>query len=117
MGMSTHIEGFMPAIDPTYLKHKEVLLVCHSCDNPVCTNPEHLFLGTQSKNMIDCQIKNRSSKNKLQQEDVIDIINLFKNGKLNYDLAKTYNVNITTINNILSGRTWSFLTNIKNKSK
>ena len=37
----------------------EHLLVCHKCDNPKCINPEHLFLGTYSENMIDCKIKER----------------------------------------------------------
>ncbi len=37
----------------------EGMIVCHTCDNPICVNPGHLFVGTHKDNAVDKMNKNR----------------------------------------------------------
>lgn len=34
-------------------------MYCHHCDNPKCINEEHIFVGTNSDNMMDCADKEK----------------------------------------------------------
>jgi len=76
--------------------------VCHSCDNPGCVNPAHLFLGTQADNMADMVRKGRARpgykfKSKLTDEEKNAIL---LDPRLQAEIASDYGVHQATISRI-----------------
>jgi HNH endonuclease len=93
----------------------EGMYVLHKCDNPRCSNPQHLFLGTAKDNAIDCKNKKRNvygvkNKNaKLDEVKVKEIKRLSSLGVTMTRIAKDFNVNISTIERIINNKTWKHL--------
>ena len=76
--------------------------ICHSCDNPACINPDHLFEGTQNDNMADASSKGRM-RQKLEKNDVLAIRDSYVSAKT---LAEKYGVSKSMIYAIWQGRLW-----------
>ena len=92
-------------------------LVCHTCDNPSCVNPAHLFLGTYRDNAIDRNRKGRARDDrgekhpcaKLSEAQVREIKQKLKDGWYGKDLAEDYGVHATMISQIKLGKKWKHL--------
>lgn len=56
------IRAYRAVYEAFYGEIPEEMCVCHSCDNPICINPEHLFLGTNRENAQDRTAKDRQAK-------------------------------------------------------
>jgi len=84
--------------------------VLHHCDNKVCCNPAHLFLGTQSDNMIDMVMKGRQGGQRLTAHSVLEIRKRYKAGGVSYNiLAKEYGVSQAHIGRIIHREIWAHL--------
>lgn len=82
------------------------ICVCHRCDNPVCINPDHLFLGTHCDNMADKVSKSRQSST-LSVADVLEI--RAASGVVLRALSERYGVSVPQISYIRSGKKWRHL--------
>lgn len=94
----------------------------HSCDNPPCVNPAHLFLGTQKDNMQDCSRKGRAGrpvgipgcrgvaqwKTHLDDDKVREIRRIYARGGVSQEaVGRMFGIKRTTVLGIVSHRKWA----------
>lgn len=86
--------------------------VCHTCDNPPCCNPDHLFLGTPADNMADKIAKGRAAcgaimrTNSKLTEEVVREIRSLHGAVMQKDLAHRFGVSKQTISKIVLRQHW-----------
>ena len=96
------------------------MFCCHHCDNPECSRPDHLFIGTPKDNTQDCKIKGRLNTtprrnpvigeahgmSKLNNKKIKTIKKLFSDGMDSIQIALIFNVHASTIRRIRLNQTW-----------
>jgi len=99
----------------------EGLWVLHRCDNPPCSNPDHLFLGTAADNSADASRKGRLDgkpnqrcgeevkSSKLVSEQVLEIRTLADAGADLGELARRYSVSKDNVWLIARRKSWKHL--------
>lgn len=103
-----------------YQEHNNEILVkgdcvCHTCDNPKCVRPSHLFKADHLTNMADRANKGRQPKGEDHRDHKLTevlIRQAYKdrlNGVPLSHLAKDLNVAYSTLYDALSGRNWKHL--------
>lgn len=99
-----------------FLAHGEwpgSLCVCHACDNRLCVEPSHLFLGTVKDNNDDKAAKGRhgmswrvAHKRKLSKDQVLEIRRRASEGATCSSMAPEYGVSISTVQRIVKRLTF-----------
>lgn len=93
-------------------KIPEGMLVCHSCDNPSCVNPEHLWLGSHNDNAQDKVQKKRQAigekigNAKLTEYEVKEIRKLSEEGMTQNEIGKKFNISQAVISKIVLKEAW-----------
>jgi len=88
------------------------LCVCHACDTPLCVNPDHLWPGTQQDNLADMRQKHREAAPmtpKLSTDQIHEARARLAAGETHRSIAASMGVGRTTITDLATGRSWSWI--------
>jgi hypothetical protein len=97
------------------------LQVCHKCDNRLCCNPAHLFIGTAKVNAIDKVQKGRCAAlvgeaNAVAKLAAKDVIAIRASTKGHRAVAREYGVSESNVRQIRSGKTWGHVPDMRSQA-
>ena len=87
--------------------------VCHSCDNPACVSPKHLFAGSGQANRDDCTNKQRHSFGGRHGRAALteaDVLKIRQTAGTNQEVADAFGVSPSTISYVRNRKTWRYTT-------
>lgn len=93
------------------------IMVCHTCDNRLCVNPHHLWLGSAGDNVSDMMSKGRfvsydksgerNPSAKLTREQAMEVRRRALAGEHQGLIASAYGVSSKLVSEIKRGRVWA----------
>lgn len=101
-----HVHRIVGQMHPDF---KPGMYALHRCNVRVCVNPDHIYPGTQSNNMVDRVKAGRQNTQKLTELQVLKIRWYVASGVPKTTLARVYGVERKAIRRCCDGTTWSHL--------
>ena len=93
------------------------MMVCHTCDNRLCVNPNHLYLGNAQSNMSDkmqrgrhkVSLGSKNGKATLDESTVKSIRRRYANGEKQADIMRDLGISRQLVHDIVRRRSWKHI--------
>jgi hypothetical protein len=97
------------AYETAFGKLPSEMLVCHSCDQPACCNPQHLFAGTNKDNSDDKLRKGRQRRGEANHAKLTEdqIREIRASNESMREMAKRFGVSVSHLSKIRRKVKWA----------
>lgn len=85
------------------------MVACHTCDNPPCVNPDHLFVGTRADNNRDRELKGRGRARRSLTDDQVRRVRAERTVMLKV-FAEEYGVTVSALSRVRRCQTYRHVT-------